>query len=401
MTRLALTLAIVEEGRLDIDRYAERTIDKAEFEGHFYADKPPGLSFLAIPAVAATQAILLATGQVVNPSRQFDLYLRVAVTSTVCVLGALAVALVYLSAVRLGASEAGALLAALALGFGTIWFGWATVFFAHVASGSLLILGLALILWLRPLFAGLALGYCIVVDLTAAPAALAIGILSFGLGWRGLARTAIGGVIGVMPLLIYNAMIFGSPLKVGYSEVVGFEGMRTGFLGLGIPSLMVLYEILFGLYRGLLPLSPILVLVPIGLVSMRQRPVAVVVAVTIASFLLINMSYVYWYGGYSTGPRHIVAMLPLACIALAFAWPRWMWARAVFLILLATSVLLSAVAASTDMFASDDEPNPIYDQLIPRVLAGEYVDMLPALVAMAAFVVIAALRLRHSRSATS
>ena len=54
VTRLGLTLSIVEFGRLDIDRFADDTIDKALVKGHYYADKVPGLSFLPIPVVAAT-----------------------------------------------------------------------------------------------------------------------------------------------------------------------------------------------------------------------------------------------------------------------------------------------------------------------------------------------------------
>ena len=54
VTRLGLTLSIVESGRLDIDRFADDTIDKALVKGHYYADKVPGLSFLPIPVVAAT-----------------------------------------------------------------------------------------------------------------------------------------------------------------------------------------------------------------------------------------------------------------------------------------------------------------------------------------------------------
>src|SRR5262245_3769694 len=52
VTRLALTISIVESSRLDIDRFADRTTDKARFRDHYYSDKVPGLSFLAIPAVA-------------------------------------------------------------------------------------------------------------------------------------------------------------------------------------------------------------------------------------------------------------------------------------------------------------------------------------------------------------
>src|SRR5262245_29611399 len=70
VTRLGLTLSIVGSGRLDIDRFADHTIDKALFEGHYYADKVPGLSFLAIPAVAATALIIKATGGDVDSDKR-------------------------------------------------------------------------------------------------------------------------------------------------------------------------------------------------------------------------------------------------------------------------------------------------------------------------------------------
>lgn len=402
VTRLALALAILEEGRVDIDRFADLTIDKAEFGGHTYADKPPGLSLLVLPSVAVTREVLSAMGQVANPARQLELYIRVATTSAVCLFGALAVALVYLVALRLGAGQPGALFAALALGFGTIHFGWSTLLFAHAVSGSLLLLGLTLILWRRNLLAGLALGFCLVVDLTAAPAAIAIGLLSLAFGgWRGMVWLAIGGLAGILPLLIYNALAFGSLFKVGYSEVVGFEGMRTGFLGLGAPNFTVLYEILLGSYRGLLPLSPILVLVPIGLVLMPDRRVALAIAAVIVSFLYINMSYFYWHGGVSTGPRHIVAMLPLAAVALAFAWPRTMWAKVVVVIVLAASITLSLIAVSSTMLAGEQWPSPMYQLMLPMIARGDHVKMIPGLIGIALFVWLMVARLRQPRSATS
>src|SRR5262245_10282946 len=62
VTRLGLTLSIVGSGRLDIDRFAEYTSDKALVDGHYYADKVPGLSFLAIPVIAAVGLVIIATG---------------------------------------------------------------------------------------------------------------------------------------------------------------------------------------------------------------------------------------------------------------------------------------------------------------------------------------------------
>src|SRR5690606_8760474 len=101
-------------------------------------------------------------------------------------------------------------------------------------------------------------------------------------------------------------------------------------------------ELLFGLYRGLLPLAPILLLVPVGWVVMWKRPElrslsAVGIGVA-ACFLLLNASYFYWNGGSSTGPRHLVAMLPVLALALAFVWPDRVWGRVGVLALLGLSM---------------------------------------------------------------
>jgi hypothetical protein len=72
VTRLGLTLSIVESGGLDIDRWADRTIDKALFEGHYYADKLPGLSLLAVPVVAAAGHVSEALGRPLNASADED-----------------------------------------------------------------------------------------------------------------------------------------------------------------------------------------------------------------------------------------------------------------------------------------------------------------------------------------
>ncbi len=54
-TRLMLTYAIVDRGTIVIDGLEDQTHDRASFEGHYYTDKLPGFSFLAIPAYAASR----------------------------------------------------------------------------------------------------------------------------------------------------------------------------------------------------------------------------------------------------------------------------------------------------------------------------------------------------------
>jgi hypothetical protein len=397
VTRLGLALSIVESGRLDIDRFADRTIDKARLEGHYYADKVPGLSLLAIPVVAATALVIHTTGGHVDLDEPAD-FARFVKTATIAVNGlfsALATAVLFLTAIRLGAPRTGALFAAGVLAFATPFFGWSTTFFAHSVSGSLLMFVAAAIAFAfagdradqsRPpsmpfgLGLGTLLGYTIVVDLTAAPACLLGGVLALvlvaRLGTAAFFRMAsglgLGGVLGLVPLFVYNQLAFGSPFTLGYSTIVGFEGMQQGFFGITWPKPGVVVELLFGLYRGLLPLSPVLALVPVGLYVMWREPSTRVAAgailAVLCSFLWINASYYYWDGGNSTGPRHLVPMLPLCCLALAFARPRTLWARKVTLVLLAASLVLSLVCAVAGMFAPSDIRNPLVDCLLPIFL---------------------------------
>jgi hypothetical protein len=387
VTRLALTLSLLA-GHVDIDAFAAHTVDIASYGGHAYADKPPGLSMLALPAVAAVKAIS-GSADPLQPQAIAG-FLSAAILSTNGVLGALGAAVLYALVLSLGASERSSVFAAAALALGTPFFGWSTVFFAHSASGGLLLIAFAIAAWpgesrWRGAILGLLLGVLLTVDLTAAPAiAIVAGYFLFASHpdrLRPVLMLGIGGLVGVLPLLVYGQVAFGSPFHLGYSDVVGFTGMKQGLFGLTTPNPGVLFEILFGLYRGLLPLSPVLILVPIGLVTLwrEKRAVALVVIGAIVCSLAINSSYAYWDGGSATGPRHLVSMLPMACVALAFVRPRGAWTIVVALLALA-SFVISVVCASTEMLSGVERAAPFFDDILPRFLAGGPMGAAPVLI---------------------
>jgi hypothetical protein len=397
VSRLGLTLSIVQSGRLDIDRFAYRTFDKALFEGRYYTDKPPGLSFLAIPVVAAVITWTRGNLDSNNP-KDFSRLATMASIAVNGIISAIAAAVLFLTAVRLGATRTGAVFAAGTLGFATPFLGWSTAFSAHSVSGSLLIFAAAAIAFafvrdsagqsrpLLPLFGlglGILLGFTLVVDLTAAPACLLGGALTVALASRRGAAAVLriapflllGGILGLLPLLVYDQLAFGSPFKLGYSANVGSQGFQQGFFGITWPKPRVVAKLLFGRYRGLLPLSPVLALVPVGLYAMWREPskriAASAIVIVFCSFLWINASYVYWWGGSSLGPRYLIPALPLCCVALAFAWPQAFWARTVTLILLAASLVLSLICAVAGIFAPDTIPNPLADFFLPAFLTPE------------------------------
>ncbi len=388
ITRMGLTLAIVEQGSLTIDRVAEDTVDKALVDGHYYADKAPGLSLLAIPPVWIVKVVRDILG-IEGDSTDEAIFLFYSQVGTLVVVGlpaAIAASIAFLLALSLGASQRGAVFGTLAISIGSPFCFWSTTFFAHSLVGSLLIFVLALSMnwerwdfW-RGLAIGLLVGLTVVVEFVGGFALLVAGVVLLVTVWRptipGHLRFAVGVIvgtaIGVVPLFVYNYLAFGSPFQLGYASVVGFEGMKSGFFGVGLPNPITIAELFVGGYRGILPYVPVLVLVPFGLMVMFRRPenrptVNVIIAVA-STLILINAGYYYWDGGWSTGPRHIMPMLPLLGLALAFALPARRWARAVALLLVAVGLLMTAVVSSTWIFANDYIKWPLLDIYLKELL---------------------------------
>jgi hypothetical protein len=130
-----------------------------------------------------------------------------------------------------------------------------------------------------------------------------------------------------MPTLIllgYNQLAFGSPWDMGYFherlEIFNEVHSRQNPLGLRRPDWSVAGPLLWGGHRGLFFYAPILILaVPgwIALLVMRRWGTAVVSFLVCLVVFLVNLSYPHWSGGWSTGPRLLVPLLPFAMLPVA------------------------------------------------------------------------------------
>lgn len=120
-------------------------------------------------------------------------------------------------------------------------------------------------------------------------------------------------------LACYNQIRFGSPFETGYSAYFRRHGLPM-FSMAGWPTKFA--ALIFGPTRGLLLYSPpILVAI---LVAVRQRRADAIVCVGLISLLATTAfvaSYTYWEGGFSWGPRLLVA--PTILLAPLFARVRW------------------------------------------------------------------------------
>ena len=160
----------------------------------------------------------------------------------------------------------------------------------------------------------------------------------------------MGAIVPTLVLLGYNLLAFGSPWDMGYFHhaTARFAQVHNAGnpLGLGAPDWSRARDLLWGGHRGLLFYAPIVALAVPGwvvLVSRRLWGMALVSASGVAAVFLVNLSYPEWTGGWSTGPRFLVPLLPFAMLpvaALLAVGGRWATLAAVLLTLAGAVLML-------------------------------------------------------------
>lgn len=388
-SRFALIRAILERHTLQIDAYQLHTGDRALFEGHYYTDKAPGASLIALAPVAAARGVdrLVGVDPEGFPGLAWTSYVATVATSGVfTVVAALVVLLLCL---EWGCSRQAAVFASLAYGLATPAWCYATLFMEHALTAGCLMLAFALAQRrnLSPrsqLFVGIWTGLAVVCELQASIPAAFIATLAL-MNARDDRRTPAasaalrilaGGLAMGLVFFAYNTLAFGSPFHVGYSSEEGFEHLRTGFFGITTPSLSRLGAILIGRYRGLIPLAPLVLAMPFGLLTLARIPArrrAVVTALAITAFyFLLNASYYYWEGGWAYAPRHVMPTLPFLALGLAPLWDSWSRAgRALLLAAALTGAALTLVAVSTTPQPPSNVRWPTVDLLWPAFKDGD------------------------------
>jgi hypothetical protein len=336
-SRLMLTYAMVDRGTVTIDGLEIQTEDKARFRGHFYSDKLPGYALLAAVPYACLKRLfdLPPHPRGEERARKYWLADYWITLGTSGFLTAWTAVLLVLLTRDLGGSPRVAALVGLAYGLSTPAYVYATLAYGHQATAFALLASFLLI-WkpaerfpvIRLTGAGFLAATAAVIELQVGPVAAILGLYLLVEVFRrrfafvGLLGFAAGAMIPTLAMLTYNDVAFGSPWDMGYFHEVNFSGVhsRQNPLGLRPPDWSKLGPLLVSRYRGLFIFAPILVLAwPGWLVLLRRRrwALAVVSFLVCVAVLLVNLGYPEWTGGWSTGPRLLVPLIPFAMIPVA------------------------------------------------------------------------------------
>ncbi len=405
-SRLDLVYALVDEGRLTIDSFHARpetfTGDKAFRDGHYYSDKPPGSAFVGAAVYLPIRRLADALGWSPDRAtlRSLLTFLAIGLPS------AGAGALLFVLCRGIGADRRAAFAATTAIFLGTMTFPYSTMYYGHALAGALVLAAFAVVFrgraagarldtWRTGALFGVLLGMAAITEPLTVALAPALGAyLVHALGrqtrpvaWRRTVSAAIGAAaVPCVLMLAYDAACFGSPTANGYafhSNPYFRAAMARGVMGIGWPSPRVLFYLTLHPATGILWHSPVLLLGIAGLVvagRTGRRAEALVIGYAVAVLLLLVSGYYMWWGGHAFGPRHLIPILPLLGLPLAFV-PRRMLPLTVALAALSIGQMLIVTAANPQV--PDDripelrqmrffDYSPIYSRCLADLRAGRW-----------------------------
>jgi hypothetical protein len=401
----------VDHHTLQIDAYRGRLGDISSWGGHYYSDKAPGLSLLAIPVYGALRVAMPSQkGQPYEayPHLKYAIpratvYLRYAITYVLIILPSAAFAVLFWLFAARFLARGWALLLAAVYALGTLAYPFSVRFYSHQLAAVLLFSAFMLIFLrvrrrlldrnavLAAATAGTLCGYSVISEYpTAVIAALILAYLATVASRRPYACAAY--LAGMVPAAVlglgYNLLAFGRPLATGYmythsalyqsharATVLGLTGLAS--YGLQLPTPDSLWQITFGAYRGLFVVSPVLLLFAVAVpLTWRRRDLrveCVLCVAVVAAYFLLDASHGAitdgWSGGSSVASRHLVPALPFMCLPLAFGLSSRRF-RLAFVALGSLSMAIMFMTVSSVGVFSMTDRNPLVHELVPTFFGG-------------------------------
>jgi hypothetical protein len=391
-TRMNLIYSIVDMGRLSVDYYRTQpgyeTDDIAYYNGHYYCDKSPILSFMGVPAYWAWAQGRDLLGLKVDP---LEGKYPVALT-TVCLFGALLGVLLFRILKHIRPNPEEQLSLVLFYSLGTTAMPYSFLFLSHQAAALFAFGSFCLAFYVLNnrekiardwyhgglLVSGFLSGLAMATEQPTGIIMIALAAYVFYRmpDKKEMAWYIPGIIAGLMLPMPYNYACFGSPFSSGYKyEVhpVFKTEMSKGLMGVTLPHLDAFWGITFSQFRGLFFMSPFLLFAFPGFYSLwksgKYKIESLMCLFIIAGFILFNSSYYAWWGGWGIGPRHMVPMLPFLIVGAYALLPRlkkYLYLAGIY------SVIIMVIVCITEPQVPDSYLLPLTEFTFPRLMDGVF-----------------------------
>jgi hypothetical protein len=372
--------SFVERHAADITPIAANTGDVGYHDGKVYSNKGPGLALWLTPVYFVLYQLErhAGAGNDVYWWANFNAHVLTFFASGLPGVGV--VLLLFEHFRRQYATTAESLCLAGGFGAGSLLFPYAGVMMSHVFSAWLLFMAWHLMRAAvgqrrQLLLAGLLTAMAVVTDLLSAPVALLfLSYVACRKPWRQGVGFVGGAALIAALFLIYNQLTFGSAFTT--HQTLESHQFQTPGLVLGMlqrPQWPRLYWLTIHPFRGLFYCCPVLLLPLLSWLpwprTWRVRAVPWEKSIplcVIATFVLFNLSFNGWTGGWGVGPRYLIPMLPFL---FSFALPGFRrWPTVSMLLMTLSAVLMLSIAAVELMVPSPNggaaRPlNPVADSL--------------------------------------
>jgi len=361
-SRFFLIRSIVDENRLDIGSFYNQTTDRSFYNGHYYSDKDPGISFFSIPVYYSWKVIYdifpenfrntyngtnqySTTFVSENKTPIFDytnpgfftltsMILLVIFTSSL--FSALTVTLVYKISKYFTKNEKHRLLLVFTFGLGTLALPYGIVFYEQAISTFIIFLTFYLLIKIKQdkitdkkyfALAGILVGYMVTVQIVT------IILFIFYFIYVLLSKNKVyillfvlGALLGILPLVFYNYSIFGTFLESTrlHLDPSIWPPPRGEFTILRTPNIFVILRSLFDLRRGLFFYYPILIFSFIGLYYLYKKFKAETILIISIFILFLLLSVrLMWREGASFGARYFTPTMPFLMIPLLYIFDKF------------------------------------------------------------------------------
>jgi len=363
LSRLDLLHSIVLNGTVAIDLYENNTPDKSFAKGHYYCDKAPGTAALAFPGFYVAAKLLPLFGISVDSERGWMLSSWFCTLTSVGLITATGNVCLFLW-LRKFSADRPALVATLAVIFGSMEFPYATMLMSHALVIGLISIALYFLqiglgpparqiaprsgrAIIKDLAAGVAGGLAVASEYSSALVVFGILVAVCGDSGKRAVIFALGAIPPLLLIPIYNFVCDGNPISLPYSHEAVFVENHVGFYGIHFPNIFNLTELLIGVNQGIFYWTPFFFLAYYGymvLFCKSRLAFWLCYAIPVIHVIVISGYYTIAAGG-MLGPRLLAPIVPLLALAAsvgAMRLPR------LALILALLSILLVSMATVVD-----------------------------------------------------